>query len=407
MIAPWIFVNDALQAAGLDFEIDRPDLFTHAPYTPRLRKLSTQAEVRFSDLSSGEKVLMSFALCLYYAQDTRQLANYPKLLLLDEIDAPLHPSMSRNLLRIITETLVEKHNIGVIAATHAASTVALSPDDAIHVMLPDQPGLHKITKAEALNILTVGVPTLAISYEGRRQVFVESENDAELYSAAYQCLKPILASERSLEFIGTGIKSIQGQHLHTGSAIVRKLVQELGSGGNSSVFGLLDWDGENQPTSRIAILACGRRNGLENVLLDPLFIAAALFREAKRALPRIGIDSATSYSEFLLLPVYKLQAIVDSVQTVTFSEKSALPIESEYVGGFKLKLHDQWLKIDDHRLQKVVCAAFPELGSVSKKRPGALMSYVVNNIIPDKPDFVPVELRDVFLELLNKDAHGS
>jgi hypothetical protein len=34
------------------------------------------------------------------------------------------------------------------------------------------------------------------------------------------------------------------------------------------------------------------------------------------------------------------------------------------------------------------------------------MSYIVNNIIPDKPDFVPVELRDVFLELLSKDAHG-
>ncbi|MBM9539067.1 ATP-binding protein, partial [Desulfobulbus alkaliphilus] len=92
------------------------------------------------------------------------------MMLFDEIDAPLHPSMSRNVIHTITNTLVDGFGIKVIATTHSPSTVALAPEGSVHVMNPGRPGVHASSKAEALNILTVGVPTIAMSFDGRRQV---------------------------------------------------------------------------------------------------------------------------------------------------------------------------------------------------------------------------------------------
>ena len=101
---PWEFVNRTLDGAGLDFEIDHPKDWAQTIYTPKLTKRSSGIPVPFSSLSSGEKILMSFALCLYNSTDRRQSVARPKLLLLDEVDAPLHPSMSRRLMKTVTET---------------------------------------------------------------------------------------------------------------------------------------------------------------------------------------------------------------------------------------------------------------------------------------------------------------
>lgn len=109
---PWDFVNDSLNDAGLDFEIDHPILHSVAPYDPRLTKKSTNKSMQFRDLSSGEKILMSFAICLYYSNDKRQaISPYPSLLLFDEIDSLLHPSMARKILGTITDTLVRENGV--------------------------------------------------------------------------------------------------------------------------------------------------------------------------------------------------------------------------------------------------------------------------------------------------------
>lgn len=213
--APWDFVNSSLASAGLDFFINQPTPDDYTQFQPLLTKRTNGINVPFSALSSGEKVLMSFAFCVYYSNDKRQISVQPKLLLLDEIDAPLHPSMSRNVIETITRTLVGTFGIKVIATTHSPSTIALAPEESIYAMQPGVPGLHKKDKAAALNILTVGVPTIAISYDGRRQVFVESPRDAKAYEGIYRLLKPKIESERSLEFVATGTRSAQKQETNT------------------------------------------------------------------------------------------------------------------------------------------------------------------------------------------------
>ncbi len=410
MIAPWQFVNQAFKASGLDFVIDHPEEFDTTPYQPKLRKLSSNAEILFSGLSSGEKIIMSFALCLYYAQDKRQVATYPKLLLLDEIDAPLHPSMSRTLVRIVTETLVKEHGINVIAATHSPSTVAVAPEGAIYVMHPDRAGLHKTTKAQALNILTVGVPTLAISWDGRRQVFVESPNDAHLYDAIYQILKPRLGSERSLEFIATGAtEPTTGMHSNTGCEVVRRLVAGLSEAGNNTVYGLIDWDGKNKPAPRVAVVAEGRRDGLENLILDPLLIAALVVRDARDHLNAIGLEPSNSYLTFLGYTPVRLQPVVELVQKRVLKNgaNSIAEVDASYLGNFSLRLRDAYLKTDDHKLEELILEAFPPLKGFSKSRAGALMKHIVGTVLIDQPNFIPAEFFDILTTLLQQPSHAS
>lgn len=105
---PWDFVNQILKVCELDFRVNSPPLYEIGSFEPRLDKISSEVEMKFGDLSSGEKVLMSFALCLYNASDARQKKRFPRLLLLDEVDAPLHPSMVVSLLRTIQTVLVDQ-----------------------------------------------------------------------------------------------------------------------------------------------------------------------------------------------------------------------------------------------------------------------------------------------------------
>ncbi len=151
---PWDFVNSVLEAANLDFRINHPPKYDDRPYEPILTDKIRNSQVKFNDLSSGERVLMSFALCLYYAGDRRQIVDYPKILLFDEIDAPLHPSMTQSLLSTIQDVLVNRHGIKVILTTHSPSTVALAPQESLYAMYKtNQRRMQKTTKDKALSII--------------------------------------------------------------------------------------------------------------------------------------------------------------------------------------------------------------------------------------------------------------
>lgn len=412
MVAPWIFVNEAFRNAELDFEIDGPPKFSRAKYQPILKKKSNGALVLFNDLSSGEKILMSFALCLYYAQDRRQLTTYPKLLLLDEIDAPLHPSMSRILIRTIQDTLISKYSIHVIATTHSPSTVALAPEDSVYVMRNDLSGLHKTSKSEALNVLTCGVPILSISYDGRRQVFVESKIDADVLDSIYQTLRSQLSSERSLQFVATGSTSRSGTDVNSGCENVRRLVNELSKQGNQSVFGLIDWDGgTNKGNGRIAVLAEGRRDGIENVLLDPLLVAGAIAKiDRAEAQANLNFSQTETYASFRTLEPRRLQELVFLVADRVL-ESSHTPervtVKCGYGRGkLQLLVPKAYLEMDDHSLEEQLLSKYPVLNRVSRQRGGALLRYMCD-VIADQPEFAPIELVEVFEWLLTRPSHQN
>lgn len=85
---------------------------------------------------------------------------FPDVLLLDELDASLHPSMMKNMLAVIKEVFLRR-GVKVILVTHSPTTIALCPEESIYVM--NRSGLNRIEKksrGEALSILTEGFATL-------------------------------------------------------------------------------------------------------------------------------------------------------------------------------------------------------------------------------------------------------
>jgi predicted ATP-dependent endonuclease of OLD family len=114
-------------------------------------------QINFDALSSGEKILMALVASIYKASSD---GLFPDILLLDEVDASLHPSMMKNMLNVI-EKIFLKQGVKVILVSHSPTTIALSPEDSIFIV--NKSGLNRIekkSKQEALSILTQGYATI-------------------------------------------------------------------------------------------------------------------------------------------------------------------------------------------------------------------------------------------------------
>lgn len=399
---PWDFVNKILNVCELDFRVNSPPLHETSSFEPKLNKLSSDIEMRFADLSSGEKVLMSFALCLYNASDARQKKRFPRLILLDEVDAPLHPSMVVSLLNTIQNVLVDDKGISVILTTHSPSTVALAPEDSLYEMNPDGPRIEKCRKGKALSILTTGVPTLSVSFEGRRQVFVESKTDTGIYEKLYQSFKVELDSERSLSFIEVGHKTESGGEANAGCAQVQRIVSSLSEYGNESVFGLVDWDGNVEESSRVKVLSPSIRNGLETAIFDPAIVAAAVIRENINFSVQQGIaEQGETYMNISNWETNRWQRAIDKVQDLVIGPKepNTENIEVTYLNSMALGIRKDYLHLDDHALEEAIVRAFGFFAP-KNNRAGGLMNHFADTVLRDIPGIFPNDIKQTFLRLL-------
>jgi AAA domain, putative AbiEii toxin, Type IV TA system len=392
---PWDFVNKILETSNLDFRVDSPPMHETVSYEPKLRKQSKDVEMRFQDLSSGEKVLMSFALCIYNSQESRQAKSFPKLLLLDEIDAPLHPSMAAALINTIQNVLVRERDIAVILTTHSPSTVALAPDESIYAMDPTGPRVTKVSKGKALTLLTAGVPTLSVSFSGRRQVFVESKTDARLFDSLYQRYKSRLDSERSLAFVEVGKSNEAGLEQSGGCAQVIRLVKSLSDAGNESVLGLIDWDGKNERDARIHVLSQGLRDGLETAIFDPLLVVATLARDEIRvARSHDLLEDAETYQSLHVWDEARWQVAVNKLQTLVLGSERASAADStevSYLSGIRLNIRNAYLRMDDHLLETAILTKFPEL-KARNRHAGELMRHMLDTVLSDFEVFLPKDV---------------
>jgi hypothetical protein len=133
---PWKLLNDALAGSGLSFQVTVPPMDSLDNFEVKLVKTGSGELLDVGHLSSGERILLALALTAYQSSEDRLKVRPPKILLLDEFDAPPHPQMVGGMLNIIQNSLVKAHGIKVILTTHSPWTVALAPDDAIHLMVP-------------------------------------------------------------------------------------------------------------------------------------------------------------------------------------------------------------------------------------------------------------------------------
>jgi predicted ATPase len=157
---PWVLSNRILKSFdALTYEFVSPeghDFF--GSYKLELQHTQKpDLKVEFDKLSSGERILMALVASIYKSSSD---GNFPDLLLLDEIDASLHPSMMKNMLNVI-DSIFLPAGVKVILVTHSPTTIALAPEDSIFVMNPFGANrIEKRSQKDALSILTEGYATI-------------------------------------------------------------------------------------------------------------------------------------------------------------------------------------------------------------------------------------------------------
>ena len=237
----------------------------------KVQNTITGDSINFSDLSSGEKVLISLVFYLYNTQEKNV---FPKLLLLDEPDAHLHPTMSQQLLDVIKKVLVDKYNVRVIMTTHSPSTVALTDEESLFEMSRTDPRIQKSpSKNHTISLLTSGLVYVG---QGTRYFLVEDEDDVKFYSYLYDYLtsEKIINGDIPFVFIPASTKDKTG-----GKTVVSSWVEKLQNSGLQQIIqGIIDNDkGNETPEGMYKI----KRYCFENYLIDPIVTYAALMDNEK------------------------------------------------------------------------------------------------------------------------------
>jgi AAA domain, putative AbiEii toxin, Type IV TA system len=254
--APWTFVNEALSSANFNYRVVPPDNKLFKNYQVKVLAVGGDTPLDLNDLSSGEKTILRTVLWFY---NTKHNNIFPKLFLLDEPDAYLHPSMTRQFIDVLKNVLVDQYNVRVILTTHSPSTVALAPDDSIFVMFREQPRIRPASKAETIGLLTSG---LVIVSPGTRFILVEDEDDVKFFNAVRDILMDqgpskdpkALKSAPSLVFIPSSTGRGSGK-TGGGSSVVTYWVDKLDTPPLEEMFrGIIDLDGGNAGTSRVNVL---------------------------------------------------------------------------------------------------------------------------------------------------------
>ena len=393
--APWDFVNKIIKEAKLGYHINSPvNLDIDAPYEFRLVNEISGTEVNFTDLSGGEKVLMSLALSLYNSSFDM---DFPQVLLMDEPDAPLHPSMTKQFLEVIENVFVKGKNVKVIITTHSPSTVALAPEESLYQMNKLDPRIMKTTKDTAISILTSGVPSLSVTYENRRQVFVESKYDVSFYEKIYQKIKNNLVKDISINFISSGVGG------NGNCDQVQDVVNKLSGFGNKFIYGIIDWDLKNQETPYVKILGPASRYSIENFILDPLLVSALLLREKIIDRKDFGLNENQNYTDFQILESAELQNVVDFyiskiVDPNNENLDSSLK-ESVLINGGKVKIPNWYLITQGHELEVILKTKFPQLQKF-RNEPD-LKNEIINKIVDDIPGVLSEDFIKLFERIQN------
>lgn len=134
-IAPWDELNDLFKILKLEYRFKNSYEIKHGELTetPRLFPINSEEDFNenesrpLQDLSDGEKAIIALCFTSLKNIDTEKT----KILLLDEFDATLNPSLIESLFIVLKKYFIDK-GIIVVMSTHSSATIALAPDYATY-----------------------------------------------------------------------------------------------------------------------------------------------------------------------------------------------------------------------------------------------------------------------------------
>ena len=392
--APWTFVNGVLEKLKLPYTVNNPmNTMRDTTFVFKLIHKTSSIEIDTNDLSTGEKTLMSLALAIYNSTGTRDRAGF---LVLDEPDAPLHPSMSKLMLEIIEEEIVRKHKIPVLLSTHSPTTIACTPANALYKISASDKTPVQCNLQDSMKILTYGIPNLRVSTEHRRQVFVEHTYDVDYYEALFDIVSRKEKFTVTPQFLPP--HTLNGSNCNAVLEITRKL-RDMG---NTHVYGLIDWDLKNSPEQQVIILGLGKRYAMENYVFEPHFLGLYLIHK-KFVTPNVlGLVDCNSYLDVIKridTDNSSLQIIVDHVQNnISWENEDACMVKSELLDGSEIEVRKEFFEMKGHKLEDLIKESWPTLKSVRSNNDGdgALKKDVINTVINDFPGLLSKDIPATF-----------
>lgn len=400
-IPPWDLINQVLSVHNLDFYFKGVEIFVFSQDLPlkiSLHKKSSDIEIQLTELSSGEKTIIGLILKLFTSEYYNDNLTFPNLLILDEPDAKLHPEMSKLLLEVLQKTFVEKYKIKVIMTTHSPSTIALAPEECIYELKNEaDSSLKKVSKDEALQILTNFIPTLSIDYKSHKQVFVESPTDVEYYQILHDKYQQSQKPHSKLYFISNGHGKGNCNHVY-------EIVKKIRESGNKTAYGIADWDLDNEDEDFTFVHGINERYSVENFVLDPLYLIVLLMDlDAHNIFQETVFENTYNHLQIGNESNEKLRGLVkyffekfeDKHRAYKYDVEK---VSIEYHNGKKVEIPKWYLEHKGHELERKIKQVFPALekfrneGDLQKK-----LSLIMGKCYP----FVPKPSIDIIEKILN------
>lgn len=392
--APWELVNSILEKLRLPYTVNNPlKTMRDTTFIFKLTHQISGIEIDTKDLSTGERTLMSLALAVYNSND---IMGKPELLILDEPDASLHPSMSKIMLDIIENEIVGKNKIPVLLSTHSPTTIACSPASALYKISVSDKTPVQCTLDDSMKILTYSIPNLRVSIEHRRQVFVEHTYDVEYYEALFDIIS------RKEKFTVT--PQFLPPHTLNGSNCdaVLEITRKLRDMGNTNVYGLIDRDINNSPEKQVIILGQGKRYAIENYIFEPHFIGLYLIYKNFISPKELGLDKCFSYVDVtkkIEVESSCLQTIVDNIQNkIEWGDAAKYSVTSQLLDGTEIMMRKEIFEMKGHALESLVKKTWNILNSIRSNNDGdsALKKDIINTVINDFPNLISKDISKTF-----------
>lgn len=387
-IPPWDFVNEILLETNIPYEVNSPvGTRIESNFVFKLKDRVGGFEISSMDLSTGEKVLMSLALAIY---NTGGDLGKPDLLLLDEPDAGLHPSMSKRMVDILNKNIVIDNKIPTVISTHSPTTVIASDGISVYQMIRGNNIPRKIPTQQAVEILSSDVPFLKISNDKRRQVFVESKYDVNYYELLTNIYSRVDTLQSEPIFLPARTS------LGSNCTDVIDVVTNLTRNGNDQVYGIIDWDSVNTSRERLIVLGENERYSIENYLLDPLLMGLLFLRERKLNFSDFALSAYSNYSDINKLTFSDAQLIVDKILNDLGLHSSNLKCY-HLQNGWTLNVSQEFNLHQGHDLEVLYKSKFPFLKSY--QREDGLKKDVIEKVINDYPNFTPRQIFETIMKI--------
>lgn len=425
---PWIVFNDILRAAFEGkYSISYPANEIDVDYIPKLI-LNDEINIDIDNLSSGEKVIMSFVIavfsCIYKAK--RVTTSEIKILLLDEPDAHLHPKMLKTL-HAFLEQIVEEFGCYIIIATHSPTTVALAREKSIYIL--DDNRISAISKRNAVNSLMDGISSIQLNVENRRQVLVESSYDNDIYQDAFDFLvrKNAIGSDIYLDFVSSGPKMdeqlirskleqfiskdidpekiedfIKGLNGVGSCTHIYNQVPSFHRRGQNNIRGIVDWDTTNKDGDGVVVFAPGTSYSIENILLDPIALKIQLHQIDYNKFPLTNSEGEEIDLGSWLENHDALQNEVDTfIRDITESTNNK-DVEIKYMNGMIIKSDARYLKENGHHWNKVINEKYLCLRKITNGQYETLKLHLLKKSMIDatRGDFLPIYFKEAFQRLI-------